>query len=356
MLISGTCLCRWICHAWAWKRYAACACGTKGGRQSIRLCLSGRLRWFGKCFFSLFPVLFLGFQTYARCTDPVVVKATQTAAEGKISLAVSGGVPFEARNTRTSFYKYRWTDKAGKLLSVQKDISGLAPGNYTVAVSDNSGCKTVNTYTLKGIPKLSISVERLYFLDTRLAKASFLSFSITNPGNANLEVTNITLPDGFSLTDWRSGTIAPGKTQAVKVSFKPVDTKVYAGFIRVISNVKSGQSSIEVTGRGILVTGTERPVFAGLRVFPNPASELLHVELPAGMPAADIQLADNQGRVLYQQQGAKGSLLSIDLSGYTSNVYTLVLQTRTACARAAGSSSSSGSQKIRLVRKVIIKK
>ena len=186
-------------------------------------------------------------------------------------------------------------------------------------------------------------------MDTRLAKASFLSFSITNPGNANLEVTNMTLPDGFSLTDWRSGTIAPGKTQAVKVSFKPTDIRMYTGFIEVISNAGSGKNRLEVTARGILVTGTAEPVFAGLRVFPNPASELLHVELPAGMPAADIQLADNQGRVLYQQQGAKGSRLSIDLSGYTSSVYTLVLQTCTACG-------SSGRQKIRLARKVIIKK
>lgn len=177
MLISGTCLClwylcRWICHAWAWKRYAACACGIMSGMQSI--CLSGRLRWFGKGLLSVFPVLLFGFQTYAQCADPVVVKATQTAAEGKIALAVSGGIPFEARNTCTSFYKYRWRDAAGKLLSLQKDVSGLVPGTYTVAVSDNLGCKTVNTYTLKGLPELLFSKERLYFLDTRLTKASFL--------------------------------------------------------------------------------------------------------------------------------------------------------------------------------------
>lgn len=324
---------------------------TCAASSGMRLCLSGRLRHFGKGLLWVFPVLVLGFQTYAQCADPVVVKATQTDAEGKIALAISGGIPFEARNTRTSLYKYRWTDKAGKLLSVQKDISGLTPGNYTVAVSDNSGCKTVNTYTLKGIPKLSISVERLYFLDTRLTKASSLSFSLTNPGNANLEVTNMTLPDGFSLTDWRSGTIAPGKTQAVKVSFKPVDIRMYTGFIEVISNAGSGKNKLEVTARGILVTGTAEPVFAGLRVFPNPASELLHVELPAGMPAADIQLADNQGRVLYQKQGVKSSRLSIDLSGYASNVYTLVLQTS-----AATPGRGSGRPKIRLVRKVIIKK
>ena len=300
------------------------------------------LRWFGKCFLLVFPLLFLGFQTYAQCPNPVVVRATQATAEGNIALTVSGGVPFEARNTRSTFYKYRWTDKAGKLFSVQKNISGLVPGTYTVAISDNSGCKTVNTYTLKGIPKLSFSAERLYFLDTRLAGTSSLSFSITNPGNANLEVSKITLPDGFS-PDWRSGTIAPGKTQVVKVSFKPTDTKVYTGFIEVISNAGSSKNTLKVSGRGILVTGTEEPVFADLRVFPNPADELLHIELPVGMPAADIQLADNQGRLLYQQQGAKGPRLSINLSGYASNIYTLVLQ-------------SSGRQKIRLVRKVIIKK
>ena len=308
------------------------ACG------GMRLCIGERGRHLGKLILLIFPVLVSGIvSTYAQCTDPVVVKATQTAAEGKIALTVSGGIPFEAKHTPETFYQYRWTDKAGKLLSVQKDVSGLAPGIYKVEVTDDSQCKVVNTYRLEGIPKISLSTEQLD-LAASVNKSISKFFTITNTGNDDLKITKITLPvEGFTI-NWDKGNIAAGKSQNVKVTFSPRAVKEYTGELKVESNAKEGRNMLSVLARGI------SPLESGLNIFPNPVNGVLHIELPNGMTTpVDIQLADTNGRVFYKQGGVKEDRVTLDVSDYKGGIYLLMLY-------------GGGNVEFKAVKKVIINK
>ena len=52
---------------------------------------------------------------------------------------------------------------------------------------------------------------------------------------------------------------------------------------------------------------------------------MLHVKLPAQGPVS-LQLTDKNGQVVYERKAVTEDELSIDVSGYKSGVYVLVLE------------------------------
>ena len=173
----------------------------------------------------------------------------------------------------------------------------------------------------------------LAFDDTKVGETAVKDLTISNTGDAALTVTKVTYPAGFT-GDWSNGAIAVGGKKVVKVSFKPTEVKDYAGTITVESNAtnaNAGKNTLSVSGKGVLVTGIDpQTVFPGLNVFPNPAADVLNIKLPKQTSPVDIQLVDVNGQVAYERKAVTGDALSIDVSGYKSGVYVLVVQTRAA--------------------------
>ncbi len=66
-------------------------------------------------------------------------------ANGSIDLSVAGGV---------APYTYSWSNGA-----TSQDIAGLAAGNYTVTITDNSGCTDVETFTVTEPAVLTINPD-----------------------------------------------------------------------------------------------------------------------------------------------------------------------------------------------------
>ncbi|XOV66618.1 MAG: choice-of-anchor L domain-containing protein [Fluviicola sp.] len=66
-------------------------------------------------------------------------------ANGAIDVAISGA---------TNPITYSWNNGAST-----EDISGLAPGNYTVTVSDGAGCQGVSSFTVNAAPQINISAN-----------------------------------------------------------------------------------------------------------------------------------------------------------------------------------------------------
>ena len=159
--------------------------------------------------------------------------------------------------------------------------------------------------------------------------------TISNPSAVDLNVTAIALPTGFT-SDWSSGTIAAGGKKEVNVSFKPTEVKSYTGTITIASDAANaakggtgateGKNTLSVSGKGVLVPGEPEDVFPGLNLFPNPTADLLNIKLPNQTSPVDIQLVDVNGQVVYERNTVTGDELSIDVSGYRSGVYVLVLE------------------------------
>ncbi len=97
--------------------------------------------------------------------------------------------------------------------------------------------------------------SRLVALSGNLAFGSFnvgsvaqATLTIGNTGNSPLTVTGISVPTGFSGSF--SGTVAPGASQNVAISFTPTSATNYGGNITVNSNATGGASTIAVSGTG----------------------------------------------------------------------------------------------------------
>ena len=173
---------------------------------------------------------------------------------------------------------------------------------------------------------ISLSTALLAFDETGIHKKAKLTFSIFNNRSTALRVNEISYPEGFT-GSWSGGDILANDSQPVEVTFSPTEVKNYSGTIAVTSNAGTGSIALDVTGRGILVTAIEPDeVFPGLSVFPNPAKDVLHIKLPNQTKPVEVQLVDANGQSVYKGKSAVDSQLSLDVSGYKSGVYVLVLE------------------------------
>lgn len=90
----------------------------------------------------------------------------------------------------------------------------------------------------------------LDFGDVVSGQTASRELTLYNPGNAELSVSGITYPTGFS-GDWSGGTIAAGGRQLVTVSFTPTEAQSYSGNIEVNSDATEGAATLEAAGVGI---------------------------------------------------------------------------------------------------------
>lgn len=85
-----------------------------------------------------------------KAPEPITIKTDKkenidcfAGNEGKIDLTVTGG---------TSPYTYSWSTSDGEgIVQGDKNQDSLAPGNYTLTVSDKHNCKTSKSYLIKEI-------------------------------------------------------------------------------------------------------------------------------------------------------------------------------------------------------------
>jgi hypothetical protein len=82
----------------------------------------------------------------------------------------------------------------------------------------------------------------------KLKSKTVRPFTIRNTGNAPLTVSGITYPRGFS-GHW-AGTLAPGASASVAVTFNPTRRVTYTGNLNVLSNATSGAATRAVSGKG----------------------------------------------------------------------------------------------------------
>ena len=107
------------------------------------------------------------------------------------------------------------------------------------------------TFQAAAAPTRLISLTgNLAFGDVAAGTTATATLTIQNSGNSALTVTGIDYPAGFSGA-W-SGSIAPGVSQNVPVTFTPVVGQAYSGTVTVTSDKTSGANTIAISGTGIL--------------------------------------------------------------------------------------------------------
>ncbi|MEI6553991.1 MAG: PKD domain-containing protein [Paludibacter sp.] len=107
------------------------------------------------------------------------------ANNGFIHTTISGGLP----NNNTQFYTVLWSGPNG-FSSTDSDINDLLPGDYTISITDASGCSFSDTYTITEPNVLEIKTD---------IKKDIDCFSNKN-GRIDLTVSGGTLPYTFNWT------------------------------------------------------------------------------------------------------------------------------------------------------------
>jgi hypothetical protein len=121
---------------------------------------------------------------------PDVTPATGGQNNGAIDLTVTGGI-FDIIQDPASSYTVEWTGPNG-FISNDEDISGLEPGDYTVVVTDITGCADPYelTVSVTSSVKDPASVKSLTLTPNPTADATLLNLSLANAAEVRLEVVN----------------------------------------------------------------------------------------------------------------------------------------------------------------------
>lgn len=147
-------------------------------------------------------------------------------------------------NTANNYYT-----KNGLSSSTYYSYKILARNSY--GSSGFTTCKGATTQSVITNPSISLS-GNLSFGNVQVGSSSTKTLTITNTGNATLNVSSINLPSGF--TGNYNGSIAAGNSQNVTITFSPSSAITYGGTITVNSNASSGSNTISCSGTGTTVS------------------------------------------------------------------------------------------------------
>ena len=124
--------------------------------------------------------------------NPTIQIATVTnvscfgQANGSIAITTSGTSPFT----------YSWSNGA-----ITSNINNLAPGTYTVTITDANGCQVIGTYTI---------TQPLQLVATAQVTSNYNGYNIScfgyTDGSATLQVSGGTSPYAFSWSNGATGT------------------------------------------------------------------------------------------------------------------------------------------------------
>ena len=143
----------------------------------------------------------------------------------------------------------------GAKATVAVTFAPTAMTNYNGVVTVTSDASSgVNTIAASGIGAASaIALSgNLNFGGVIAGSSEQLSLTISNTGNATLNVSSIHYPIGFSGAF--SGAIAAGGAASITVTFSPTNGSPYSGAITVNSDALSGVNSVNASGTGIAQT------------------------------------------------------------------------------------------------------
>jgi len=153
---------------------------------------------------------------------------------------------------------------AGASCTISVTFTAPAAGNYssTLSVADNAtGSPQTIALTGTGVaaaaPKAVLSPTSLSFSNTTTgATAAALTVQLSNPGNAALSITGISIvgsgASAFIQTSGCGATLAAGATCSISVTFTPSAAASYSAALTVADNATGSPQTVALAGTGVV--------------------------------------------------------------------------------------------------------
>jgi len=149
---------------------------------------------------------------------------------------------------------------AGKTCTISVTFTPAAAQTYnaTLSVADDASSSPQiamlsGTGTPAPAPVASLSPTTLTLANTTVGSTSAsMSTTLSNTGNATLNISGITLSDttDFAKTTTCGSTLAAGKTCTISVTFTPAAVQTYTATLSVADNASSSPQTASLTGTG----------------------------------------------------------------------------------------------------------
>ncbi|MEO9477867.1 MAG: MBG domain-containing protein [Cyclobacteriaceae bacterium] len=201
-------------------------------------------------------------------------------------------------------------------------------GEYPISLSGGSG---VN-YELslqEGVLTITGPVydlpNAISFLETLVGETSIQKLTIANTGDGQLSVSEIALPEGFTVSD-NLFTLEAGSSIDLDITFTPTEEKAYSGDLVITSN--NGVEFVSVAGEGTVeeALGAES-LTETVSIYPNPTTQFLSVDISnTAEEILKVRVVDMSGTEIFNTIKPDGSL-TINLAGFTKGVYFLFMET-----------------------------
>jgi SprB repeat/Secretion system C-terminal sorting domain len=199
---------------------------------------------------------------------------------GALDVTATGGTPG---------YSYLWSNGM-----MTEDLSGLAPGNYSLVLTDQNGCMHSDSFAITEPTLLSASVV------------------VTSDDGTSNGAIDFTLTGGVGPYTylWSNG----ATTQDV--------TNLATGNYTVTATDANGCNAI-ISIIVDLVVGVGAQVGMDVQAWPNPCSQSLHLKLPTMTEVMAVRLYDLRGTLVFERQGLQGGLQELDLRAVAAGSYLL---------------------------------
>jgi len=196
---------------------------------------------------------------------------------------------------------------AGTILRVEirfnPELAGIQKANLTITSNDSDKATLAVSVSGNGIeqsvPVIKLSTSSVDLDSVMIGSTGSGIFKITNDGNADLVITDISSDNGSFFVSLNSATINPGQTEIVTVTFKPSESGDHNAEIVIVSNDPDNVELVVRVSCSAVVVG--HGSFALSQNSPNPfnPSTTISYSVPDGVTKKiTLKIFDLRGRVL----------------------------------------------------------
>lgn len=146
------------------------------------------------------------------------------------------------------------TLSAGQSESVQVSFSAGAPGNRSAILRLDHSAGAAITVQLTGTgvqAGLNASVTTLTFGSVAIGTQKSKSITLTNTGNATLEVTDVQAGTGAITPSSQALSIGPGQTATLSVTYEPLTEGVLTDVLTILHNGPTSPTLVTLSGQAI---------------------------------------------------------------------------------------------------------